>query len=397
MRVLLSSTRGAGHLQPLLPYAQALRAHGHQVLVAAPAEVGETLRDAKLEHAPFGHPGDETLAPIWARFRQVPADEINVIALRDIFAGVNATAALPKLTETIDAWRPDLVVRESAEFAAAVAAERAGVPQARVAVHMVSFEDMFPPLIAEPMDNLRRGVGLPPDGAAFLRTEPVFSAFPASLDDPPAPDAGAPMPVPFRVGTPDEAPASQARTTPVATPLWAAAGDSRPLVYVTFGTIAASSPGFRAIYRTALDAIAGLPVRALLTTGRGLDGGTLGTIPANVHVEEWVPQRDVLARAAALICHAGSGTVRGALAAGVPMVAVPLFADQPHNARRVAAVGAGIALPAPDAAGLRAALQRVLAEADYGRGARRIADEIAALPSIDAAVAALVAIASASR
>jgi UDP:flavonoid glycosyltransferase YjiC (YdhE family) len=63
----------------------------------------------------------------------------------------------------------------------------------------------------------------------------------------------------------------------------------------------------------------------------------------------------------------------------------------------VAAVGAGIALSAPDAAGLRAAVQRVLAEADFGHSARRIADEIAALPSIDAAVAALVAIAAASR
>jgi UDP:flavonoid glycosyltransferase YjiC (YdhE family) len=390
MRVLFSSTRGTGHLQPLLPYAHALRAHGHEVLVAAPAEVSETLRDAKLNHAPFGHPGDETLAPIWARFRQVPADEINAIALREIFAGVNATAALPKLRETIDAWRPDLVVRDSAEFAAPVAAERAGVPHARVAVHMVSFEEVFAALIAEPMDSLRRGAGLSPDQAAFLRTEPVFSAFPASLDDPSDPDASAPMPVPFRVRTPDETPA--AVTGP-----WAQVDDSRPLVYVTFGTIAGGTPHVRSVYRTALDALAGLPVRALLTTGRGLEADALGTIPANVHVEEWVPQRDVVAHAAALVCHGGSGTVRGALAAGLPMVAVPLFADQPHNARRVAAVGAGIALPAPDAAALRAAVQRVLGEADFGHGARRIADEIAALPSIDAAVAALVAIAAASR
>ena len=66
MRVLFSSTRGAGHLRPLLPYAQALLARGHEVLVAAPAEVRETLSEAGLPHAPFDHPGDETLAPIWA-------------------------------------------------------------------------------------------------------------------------------------------------------------------------------------------------------------------------------------------------------------------------------------------------------------------------------------------
>jgi UDP:flavonoid glycosyltransferase YjiC (YdhE family) len=76
------------------------------------------------------------------------------------------------------------------------------------------------------------------------------------------------------------------------------------------------------------------------------------------------------------------------------MVVVPLFADQPHNARRVAAVGAGIALPDPDASSLRAAVERVLADADFGRGARRIAGEIAALPPVESAVAAMVAMAS---
>jgi hypothetical protein len=50
--------------------------------------------------------------------------------LGEIFAGCKATAALPRLLETIAAWRPDLIVRESAEFAAAVAAARADVPLA---------------------------------------------------------------------------------------------------------------------------------------------------------------------------------------------------------------------------------------------------------------------------
>ena len=175
---------------------------------------------------------------------------------------------------------------------------------------------------------------------------------------------------------------------------WAPPGDGRPLVYITFGTIVGTSPALRGVYRTALDAIASLPVRALLTTGRGMEEGTLGAIPANVHVEEWVPQRDVLARAAAVVCHGGSGTVRGSLAAGFPMVVVPQGADQPHNARRIAAVGAGLALPGADAASLSAAVARVLADADFARAARRIADEIAVMPPVETAVAAMVAMAS---
>ena len=42
------------------------------------------------------------------------------------------------------------------------------------------------------------------------------------------------------------------------------------------------------------------------------------------------------------MCHGGSGTTLGALAAGLPLVIVPLFADQPANAKRVAEVGAGL-------------------------------------------------------
>src|SRR6185436_16936713 len=116
-------------------------------------------------------------------------------------------------------------------------------------------------------------------------------------------------------------------------------GDPRPLVYITFGTIVGGVAHLRSIYGTALAAVADLPVRALLTTGRGFDVSALGAIPVNVHVEAWVPQRDVLPRVAALVCHGGSGTLLGGLAAGLPMVVVPLGADQPHNGRLVAAAG----------------------------------------------------------
>jgi hypothetical protein len=64
------------------------------VIVAAPAEVGESLREAGLAHAPFEHAGGEALAPIWARVRAVPSDGGDVIAVREIFAGASARAVL---------------------------------------------------------------------------------------------------------------------------------------------------------------------------------------------------------------------------------------------------------------------------------------------------------------
>lgn len=382
MRILFSSTRGAGHLQPLLPYARALLARNHEVAVAAPAEVSEALRSAGLPHAPFDHPGDDVLAPIWARLKGEWNDQAMAIAARDIFAGANASAALPKLLATIRSFRPDLIVRDSVEFAALVAAEVARVRHVRVAVHPVSFEDPLPPLVEAPIDALRALAGLDPDYGASLRAEPVFSSFPATLDQ--VPDSSRMQPA-FRARIVEGAPSS----TPSA---WAAAADPRPLVYITFGTIVASVTYARSIYRTSLDAIADLPVRALLTTGRQLEADLLGTIPVNVQVEAWVPQRDVLPHAAALVCHGGSGTLLGGLAAGLPLVIVPFGADQPHNAQLVARAGAGIALSKPDASTLRAAIQRVLEAPELRLQAQRLAREIAAMPTIDDAVDVLLGV-----
>ncbi len=76
--------------------------------------------------------------------------------------------------------------------------------------------------------------------------------------------------------------------------------------------------------------------------------------------------------------------MRGSLAAGVPLVVVPQFADQPDNARRVAALGAGVALPdGPD--GLADAVRAVLADARYADAAATVAADIRALPPVDAA------------
>ena len=62
--------------------------------------------------------------------------------------------------------------------------------------------------------------------------------------------------------------------------------DPRPLIYITFGSLLGAMPEYRSTYRNSLDAVADLPVRALLTTGRDVEPGTLGTIPSNVHVEQ---------------------------------------------------------------------------------------------------------------
>lgn len=374
MRFLFTSTRGAGHLQPLLPYARALVQRGHEVRIAAPISVAATLDKADLMHVALDDPDDDAVKNVMGRMDAASADAAMPIAIQEIFYGIQARTVLPGIQAAIRDWRPDLVVREAAEPAGAIAAEAAGIPHVRVDVHNPHVEAMFIRLGAGPLDALRVVAGLPADGGAALRAEPVFTAFPQALDStsPPTP--------PFRVRT--DAPSG-------ARPMKA----DVPFIYITLGTVAGRLPKSKAAFRTALAAVADLPIHALLTTGPVMPIADLGPIPANVRVEAFVPQSEVLPRSNAVLCHGGSGTVLGALAAGVPMVVTPLFADQPANARSVEDCGAGLSVTDGTEASLRAALMMVLSDPAFGIRAREIAVEMAAMNSMDAAADALIAFA----
>jgi MGT family glycosyltransferase len=148
---------------------------------------------------------------------------------------------------------------------------------------------------------------------------------------------------------------------------------------------------FPGLYRAALDALADLPVRVLVTVGEARDPDALGPLPPSVRVERWVPQAAVMPHAAAMVGHGGSGSTLAALAAGVPVALVPLFADQAYNARRVAELGAGIALTGgqPALSGLGPAVRALLEDPRHRAAAARLAGEVRALTPVDAAVQAL--------
>jgi len=129
----------------------------------------------------------------------------------------------------------------------------------------------------------------------------------------------------------------------------------------------------------------------LVTVGPAGDPDLVGEVPANVRVERFVPQDEVLPRCAAVVCHGGSGTVLAALAHGVPLVCVPRAADQFVNAANVTRVGAGATLVddevTPDA--VARAVAELLGPSAARLAAGTLAEEIAAMPS-DADVAAAI-------
>jgi UDP:flavonoid glycosyltransferase YjiC (YdhE family) len=380
VRVLFTSTRGAGHFNPLVPFARAFERAGHEVMVAGPGELAGPVEATGFRFERFDDPPEDELGRIWSRVPELPPDEANIVVIGEIFGRLNTTAALPKLRATIGDWRPDVVLRDPNEYAGAIAAELHGLPHARVAISLMSTEELGLRVARGAVDAIRRaeGLALDPD-ADELRRSPWLTTFPRGLDEGEMPDTRR-FHDPAWVEEPNDLP-----------DWWPGRAD-QPLVYVTFGSVAGQFPQALPAYGVALAAVADLPVRVLLTVGRHLDVDTLPRIPDNVHVEPWVPQQDVLAHAAAAVVHGGSGSTLGALAFGVPIVVIPLFADQPYNARRVHEVGAGIAVepnredPPATVPALRQAIETVLAAPSYRERAREVAAEVRAEPPVDAAV-----------
>ena len=393
MRILFASTRAAGHFGPLIPFAHACRRAGHDVLVAAPGQLAPHADRAGLPHAPLADPRDDVLAPLWARLKSIDDEHTaNQIALTEIFAGEHARRALPGMLTTMRRWRPDVVVRETAEFSSIAAAEALGIPHVHVAIFLAMELSFDWGALAAPMDALRAMAGLRPDPHPERHWDaPCLTLAPRSLEDP----LTAPHPETRRFR-------ERART---AQPLPGRWPTDDPLLYVSFGSVAAGAGFYPGLYRAVVDGLEGLPARVLLTVGTDVDPADLGPVPASVHVERWVPQAAVMPHAAAMIGHGGSGSTLMAMAAGVPVALIPMFADQPANARRIAALGAGLALgpvmegePArslagPDAAArigdLRDAAIRLLDEPVYRDTARALAAEIGAHAPVEAAPALL--------
>jgi hypothetical protein len=388
MRVLISTTGYPRHVLPLVPFAYAMLSAGHEVCVAAPGSHGAFVRDAGLKFIGCGSPPADEIGRILARAASLPRERGDALIICEAFGRVGTRAMLADLLQITGAWRPDIVIRESQEFAPLLAAEHHGIPHARVGLGLARTEAQTIAFAAPAIDQLGMELKLPADpGGERIHGAPYLTLVPGRLDGTPA--ARAPAPLRFRDARPERLESLE----------WAARGD-RPLVYLTFGSVAASLGFYPDLYRHAIDALAELPIRLLVTVGPQSDPAALAPLPAHVRVERWLPQATVLPHVAAVVCHGGYGTSLGALAAGVPLVLMPLFAgDQWQLASRIGEIGAGILLeeeprtprttfapPSSDTiAGLPGAVSDVLNDPGYRGAAATIADAIGRLPPIEAA------------
>jgi UDP:flavonoid glycosyltransferase YjiC (YdhE family) len=385
VRFLFTFAGGSGHFEPLLPLAHAAVAAGHLVAFAARPWMVPKVEALGLAAFPAG--SDTGLTPV--RRPLLPLDnEREERDFREGFARRNARERLADLLPLCTDWRPDLIVWEDTDFGAAVAAERLGLPHASVNV-LISGSFARPEVVTEPLHELRAENGLPPDpDLVMLNRYLVLSPLPARFRDP-----AFPLPATartFRSFTVEPLEAN-------AVPPWGANPGGAPTVYFTLGTIYNMESGD--LFQRVLAGLRDLPIHLIVTVGRDFDPAELGPQPANVHIERYIPQARVLPHCRMVVSHGGSGSVTGALAHGLPMVLIPMGADQPYNAARCAALGVAQVLD-PVAATpemVREAASAVLSKPGYRQAAERLRDEIAALPDPAEAVALLEQLAAERR
>ena len=377
MRILVTFAGGRGHLDPLIPIARVAEAAGHSLAFAARPWMVPQVQ--ALGFSAFASGSDVGLTPVRVPL-QAPDIERDAQGFGSGFGGRIARERASDILPLCGQWRPDLLVCEETDFGAMAVAERLALPQATVLV-IAAGSFVRPEFVAGPLNEVRAEHGLPPDPMLAMPSRSlVLSPFPPSLRDPayPLPATAHAVRLMTLDGAADDA-----------GPAWVADLDERATVYVTLGTVFPLESGD--LFARVVAGLRDLPVHLVVTVGPDLDPLELGPQPANVHIERFIPQTALLPHCTLVVSHAGSGSVLGALAHGLPMVLIPLGADQPLNAARCEALGAARVLDpitvTPE--GVRAAATAVLAEPSYRRAAQRVQDEIRALPGPEHALALL--------
>ena len=387
MRVMFTTLPAYGAFQPLAPVASALRQAGHEVAFAASATFCSVVEAAGFRCFPSGVDWSfDDREPVYARARDALGSEAATFSvLRDVFAGLLPAQMVPDLLTIAREWPFDLLVREPLEFGGCVAAEVLDLPHATCGPLFCFWDGAwhaFPGEVAKPeLGGPRAAHGLPPDPElAMLHRHLTLACLPPTFVGPKLtlpPNTHFLRPVPFD------------RLQGEMLPAWIEGLPPRPTVHASLGTIFHRTPG---VFEAILAGLWDEPITLLLAIGRDQDPARFGPQPAHIRIERYLPHELLLPRCDVVITHGGYGSVMACLAAGVPMVVIPLAGgDQAGNAERCAALGVARVVAAdqrtPEV--IRAAMLNVLGDPAYRERAIRLRDQIRTLPGPEHAVGLL--------
>ena len=421
MRVLAVSSPIYAHTLNAAPFLTGLTERGAEVHWAVAAPLLATARGlVDLAGDGSGRPaaGSPGLAPVrsWDTGPAVPfrprSGRIREVSARYDWLLRDGAGRLGRVETLLRDLRPDVLLTDSLGYAAALAAERAGLPWVSFGdgplhhpdEHTPPFGAGLPYRTARPWvwrnqvvqqasrrlvmrgaqaryAELRAGLGLPPvDGPVLEAALSPYLHLHCGVPELEYPRAGLPDHVHF-VGAP-RPPVGRSWRPP---PWWAehVVARSGRVVLATQGTLRDDPAELLTPTVQALLA-SGRP--GVVTTGRGDPRalGGPGSLPSRtpggpaVVVEQFVPYAEVLAHASALVTNGGWTGVLLALAHGVPVVQVGRSEEKADIGRRVEWAGVGLHLgPRPGPRRLAAALDRVETDPAIRRAAARVAASLA--------------------
>ncbi|MEU9225333.1 nucleotide disphospho-sugar-binding domain-containing protein [Streptomyces massasporeus] len=364
MKTLVATGPAHPLYYPIVPLAWALRAAGHEVLVAAPESFEGPVRGSGLPMAPVYGPLD--MGEVMAKDRdggrvQVPdTDEEMAEGIGRGF-GRLAARTLEGTAQLVERWRPDLIVAESYGYAAAAAAAaRHDIPWVK---HVVGPGDLpVDPWIADELAPELKELGL----GALPEPALVLDNCPPLLGDP------APGTRPLRYVPYGE---------PGTVPEWVLRPRTRPRLLVTLGSVQpqiGGAPMLGQIVRS----LGALDVDLVVAVADHLVG-QLGELPDSVIATGWQSLTSVLPGCDAAVHHGGPGTMMACLVHGVPQVVVPGRGKPLDAIARLTDLGAVRRIHPPELSpeSMLEAVRALLDDPSHAHRARAVADDIARRPS----------------
>ncbi len=358
LQILLATVGSAGDVYPVISLGRRLLARGHQPVIIANPFFQPLVAAAGVGFIPLGTAGDyERLTndpDLWH-----PARGFQVLVREAIAPHIRP------LVDILSRFDPaqTVIAASGFHYGARIAHEKLGTPYVTLHLQPALFRSAYdtPALggfffpewwprwfkrlyfrfldaalvdraIAPHVNPVRAELGLPPQrhfiGDSFHAPQASIGLFPEWFA-PPQPDWPRQIQL---TGFVDDSRETEA--LPAAAQSFLAAGEA-PLVF-TAGTAMRHGERF---FAAAVSAAEQLGRRALLLTRHRQQLSP--TLPPGVQHFDYLPFRQLLPHAAALISHGGIGTVAQGLAAGLPQLLMPMSHDQPDNARRLQRLGAG--------------------------------------------------------
>jgi MGT family glycosyltransferase len=373
--ILFISVQGHGHVLPSLGVVQALAEQGHRVTYVTTPMFGDEVRAAGATVVHYKSEFDTFHVP-----DAVGRDDAEAL-IHGVYVAENV-AILRAAESALAGDPPDLVVYDVFPFIAGrLLATRWDIPAVRLSPifaaneHYSIFEALW----------TSNGFGHPADVPAVRATMTgLLGEYGIDLGIREFWDAVEELTIVFIPKSFQIAPETfderfvfvgPAPSLTEAAP-WQPARPGDPVLLVSLGNQFNNHPEF---FRACADAFAGSPWQVVMAVGTFLDPATVGPLPANVEMHQWIPFRSVLRHAAACITQGTTGAVMEALTHGVPMVVVPQYATEARpSAERVPELGLG-ALLTPEqvnARDIRAAVEDVVADDAVRQRVRRVQQEI---------------------